>query len=67
VAEGNLKAANLLATSRVAVDLAKIDKSASLIGPNDKFFFGQEPAYLGGLLMKDGIPCQKDAKRAMFG
>merc|ERR1719296_61401 len=32
VAEGNKKAADLLATSQVAVDLAKMDKSAQLIG-----------------------------------
>merc|ERR1712151_113238 len=54
VAEGNKKAADLLATSQVAVDLAKMDRSASLIGPSDKFFFGQEPAYLANLVLKDG-------------
>jgi len=52
VAEGNKAAADLLSTSQVAVDLAKIDKSASLIGPSDKFFFGQEPAYMQNLVMK---------------
>merc|ERR1740120_501240 len=31
-AEGNKKAADLLATSKVAVDLARMDKSAQLIG-----------------------------------
>merc|ERR1712003_166761 len=54
VAEGNKSAADLLATSQVAVDLAKMDKSATLIGPSDKFFFGQEPAYLANLVLKDG-------------
>merc|ERR1712187_557797 len=54
VAEGNKEAADLLATSEVAVDLAKMDRSASLIGPSDKFFFGQEPAYLANLVLKDG-------------
>merc|ERR1712039_721864 len=54
VAEGNKRAADLLSTSQVAVDLAKMDKSASLIGPSDKFFFGQEPAYLANLVLKDG-------------
>merc|ERR1719437_411346 len=43
VAEGNKSAADLLATSQVAVDLAKMDKSAQMIGKSDKFFFGQEP------------------------
>jgi len=52
VAEGNKKAADLLATSKVAVDLAKMDKSAQMIGKSDKFFFGQEPAYLGNLVLK---------------
>merc|ERR1711920_1073150 len=54
VAEGNKGAADLLSTSQVAVDLAKMDKSATLIGPSDKFFFGQEPAYLANLVLKDG-------------
>merc|ERR1712061_738390 len=40
VADGNKKAADLLATSKVAVDLAKMDKSAQMIGKSDKFFFG---------------------------
>merc|ERR1719323_727002 len=52
VAEGNKKSADLLATSHVAVDLAKMDKSAQLIGPSDKFFFGQEPSYLSSLVLK---------------
>jgi len=56
VADGNKKAADLLSTSDVAVELAKMDKSASLIGPNDKFFFGQEPAYLANLVLKEGAP-----------
>jgi regulator of protease activity HflC (stomatin/prohibitin superfamily) len=54
VADGNKKAADLLSTSAVAVELAKMDKSAKLIGPSDKFFFGQEPAYLANLILKDG-------------
>ena len=33
-------------TSQVAVELAKMDKSAGLLSGQDKFFFGQEPAYL---------------------
>lgn len=52
IAEGNKRAADLLSTSQVAVDLAKMDKSAGLIGPSDKFFFGQEPAYLANLVLK---------------
>lgn len=52
IAEGNKRAADLLSTSQVAVELAKMDKSAGLIGPSDKFFFGQEPAYLANLVLK---------------
>jgi len=55
VAEGEKQAADLLATSHVAVDLAKMDKSASLIGPHDKFVFGQEPSYLANFIMKEGV------------
>lgn len=54
VADGNKKAADLLSQSKVAVDLAKMDKSAQMIGKSDKFFFGQEPAYLANLVLKDG-------------
>jgi len=54
IADGNKKAADLLSTSKVAVDLARMDKSAQLIGKSDKFFFGQEPAYLANLVLKDG-------------
>eukprot|EP00929_Paragymnodinium_shiwhaense_P103921 TRINITY_DN6778_c0_g1_i2.p1 TRINITY_DN6778_c0_g1~~TRINITY_DN6778_c0_g1_i2.p1 ORF type:complete len:535 (+),score=144.07 TRINITY_DN6778_c0_g1_i2:89-1693(+) len=53
-AEGSKQAADLLQTSAVAVELAKIEKSAALIGKNDKFFFGQEPSYLANLVLKDG-------------
>jgi regulator of protease activity HflC (stomatin/prohibitin superfamily) len=54
VAEGNKAAADLLSTSQVAIDLAKIDKSASLIRPTDKFFFGQEPSYMQNIVLKGG-------------
>jgi len=52
VAEGNKKSADLLATSQVAVDLAKMERSAAMIGPSDKFFFGQEPSYMANLVLK---------------
>merc|ERR1719382_2235372 len=52
VAEGSRDAADMLSTNPVAVDLARIDKSAQLIGPSDKFFFGQEPSYLSSLVLK---------------
>jgi len=70
IAEGEKQAADLLSTNQVAVDLAKMDKSASLIGPRDKFFFGQEPAYLANLVMKDGASTSTSGtaqKSRMFG
>jgi len=66
VAEGNRDAANMLSTNPVAVDLARMDKSAQLIGPSDKFFFGQEPSYLSSLVLK-GDHASKGAKGRMFG
>jgi regulator of protease activity HflC (stomatin/prohibitin superfamily) len=66
VAEGNKNAADLLSTSQVAVELAKMDKSASLIGPSDKFFFGQEPAYLANLVLKDGSVSGPAKRAGMF-
>jgi len=66
VAEGNRDAANKLSTNPVAVDLARMDKSAQLIGPSDKFFFGQEPSYLASLVLK-GDHASKGAKGGMFG
>jgi len=59
IADGNTKASQLLASCPVAVDLAKMDKSATLIGKNDKFFFGQEPAYLANLVLKGGAAAGK--------
>jgi regulator of protease activity HflC (stomatin/prohibitin superfamily) len=53
IAEGQKKAADLLSASQVAVDLAKIEKSAALVGPNDKFYFGQEASYLSNLILKN--------------
>jgi len=50
-AEGNKAAADLLATSGVAVELAKMDKSAQMLSQNDKFFFAQEPSYLSKLIL----------------
>ena len=54
VAEGKKQAAELLSHSHVAMELAKMDKSASLIGKGDKFFFGQDETYLASLVMNDG-------------
>lgn len=54
VARGNKDAADMLSTSQIAVDLAKMSKSAEALNKQDKFFFGQEPAYLANLVLKDG-------------
>jgi len=66
VAEGNTDAANRLSTNAVAVDLARMDKSAQLLGKSDKFFFGQEPSYLSSLVLK-GDHASKGARAGMFG
>eukprot|EP00971_Amphidinium_carterae_P125383 2484024-Amphidinium_carterae.1 len=50
-AEGNKESADLLATSVVAVELAKMDKSAQMLSHNDKFFFAKEPDYLAKLIL----------------
>jgi len=50
-AEGNKESADLLATSGVAVELAKMDKSAQMLSHNDKFFFAKEPDYLAKLIL----------------
>jgi len=55
LAEGKRRAAELLEKSQFAVDMAKMDRSATLIGNSDKYFFGQEPAYLANLVLK-GAP-----------
>lgn len=53
-AEGSLEAARLLEGSEVAVRLETMRVGAAAIGENDKFFFGQEPEYMAGLIMKGG-------------
>jgi hypothetical protein len=44
----------MIATSQIAVDLAKMSKSAEALNKSDKFFFGQEPSYLASLVLKEG-------------
>jgi len=51
IAEGNKAAAESLATSGVAVELAKMDKSAQMLSAHDKFFFAQEPSYLSKIIL----------------
>jgi len=65
VAEGQKKSADLLATSQVAVDLARIDKSAALMGNNQKYFFVEEPGYLSNLVLKGSAA--KGPKANFFG
>jgi len=52
VAEGDKKAADMLAGSKVAVELAKIEKSAKALGASEKLFFGQEPACMATAVPK---------------
>ena len=51
-AEGSKRAAELLGQSDVAVALAKMDRSAAMLKQGDKFFFGQEPAWLSQVVLK---------------
>ena len=51
-AEGARDAAEKLATSQVAVDLAKMDRSAKMLNPGDKYFFGETPAMLSNVILK---------------
>merc|ERR1712157_470669 len=48
-AEADMDAAKMLQQSDVAVDLAKINASASAIGDKSKLFFAKEPAYMKNL------------------
>jgi hypothetical protein len=54
-AEGSKAAADLLSTSEVAVELAKMDRSAMMLNGGEKYFFGQEPNMLSNIFMKKGI------------
>ena len=51
-AQGSKEAAALLETSKVAINLETLRMSASALKPSDKFFFGQEPAYMSNVVMK---------------
>jgi regulator of protease activity HflC (stomatin/prohibitin superfamily) len=57
-AEGAKKAADLLLTNPVAVDLAKIERTGNAIagkGNHATFFFGSDPTHLSALLSNNGI------------
>ena len=53
-ADGARKAAGLLARSNVAVELAKMDRSAAMLCSGEKYFFGEEPALLSSVFSKQG-------------
>jgi len=48
-AAGALKAAVTIAESPVAVELAKMDRSAAMLNGGEKYFFGQEPSMLSNI------------------
>mmetsp|Transcript_58140 Transcript_58140/g.116828 ORF Transcript_58140/g.116828 Transcript_58140/m.116828 type:complete len:154 (-) Transcript_58140:223-684(-) len=54
-AAGALKAAVTIAESPVAVELAKMDRSAAMLNGGEKYFFGQEPSMLSNIFMKKGL------------
>ena len=53
-AEGAKQAADLIASSEVAVDLAKMDRSAKMLSGGEKYFFGQEPSMLSNIVLREG-------------
>jgi hypothetical protein len=54
-ADGSRQAAELLGTSEVAVELAKMDRSAKMLNGGEKYFFGQEPSMLSNIFTKKSI------------
>ena len=50
-AAGALKAAETISTSEVAVELAKMDRSAKMLNGGEKYFFGQEPSMLSNIFL----------------
>ena len=54
-AEGSKSAAGLISQSEVAVDLAKMDRSAAMLKGGEKYFFGQEPSMLQNIVLKGAI------------
>ncbi|CAD7702923.1 unnamed protein product [Ostreobium quekettii] len=52
-AAGAKDAADLLASSDVAVDLAKMDKAGVVMGDRSKFFFGQDPGYFAKIMLRE--------------
>jgi len=54
-ADGSRQAADLLSSSEVAVELAKMDRSASMLNGGEKYFFGPEPQMLSNIFMKKSL------------
>jgi len=54
-AQGSKQAADLLSTSELAIDLAKMGKSAEMLSGKEKFFFGQEPSMLSNIILKGAV------------
>ena len=50
-AEGKKRAAELLSSNQVAVDLAKMELSSKAINKSDKFFFSEQPEYMKNVIM----------------
>jgi len=53
-AKGSKEAAELIGSSEVAVELAKIDRSAAALSKGDKVYFGQEPCYIANAFGRPG-------------
>jgi len=54
-AEGAKAAADLLSKNKVAVELTKMDRSASMLRGGEKFFFGESPDMLSNIVLKGAV------------
>ncbi|KAJ9445228.1 hypothetical protein DIPPA_27838 [Diplonema papillatum] len=54
-AEGAKTAADTLASSQIAVELARIDRTAQALGKSSSLFFGVDPKDMGSLLLNSSV------------
>merc|ERR1712146_160090 len=54
-AEGAKQAADLLSKNKVAVELTKMERSASMLKGGEKYFFGESPDMLSNIILKGAV------------
>lgn len=54
-AEGAKAAADLLSKNKVAVELTKMERSASMLKGGEKYFFGESPDMLSNIILKGAV------------